>query len=219
MIEAFLGVGPVLMLLVLSEYLWRRERLRGERARKLIHVAAGVFIAFWPWFMPFRTIQLISLVMIVVILLSRKFNIFQGIHGVRRHTIGDVLFPVAVGLIASLAASKWVFAAALLHLGLADGMAAVVGDRLGKKNRYKLFGEFKSIAGSLTFLGFSVLIMIGLIIFGPAQFRSFYLPLITLLPVMATCMENLSIRGTDNIFVPLLLTLMLNQVAALGLLL
>lgn len=216
MTDVLLGISPVFILLVMSEYLWRTKRLRGERARKLVHVAAGIFIAFWPWFMSFRTIQLLSIGMIVVVLLSRAFNIFQGINGVRRRTVGDVLFPITVAIIAGIAASRWVFAVALLHLGLADGMAAVVGDRLGKKNRYKIFGEVKSIAGSLTFFGFSVLIMIGVVVFGPPVFKEFYAPIIVLLPVMAVSIENLSVRGTDNISVPLLVAIMLNQVALLS---
>ncbi len=215
MADVILGISPVFLLLVMSEYLWRTKRLRGERARKLVHVAAGTFIAFWPWFMSFRTIQILSMGMIAVILLSRVLNIFQGIHGVRRRTVGDILFPVTVALIASIAASEWIFAVAMLHLGLADGMAAVVGDRWGKNNRYKIFGEIKSVAGSLTFLSFSVLIMVGFVVFGPAVFREFYWQLLILLPLIATCVENLSIRGTDNIFVPLFVAMILNQVAEL----
>ncbi len=219
MADVFLGIGPVFLLLVVSEYLWRTKRLRGERARKLIHVLAGTFIAYWPWLMSFSMIQILSVGMIAVVLLSRVFNIFQGIHGVRRRTIGDVLFPVTVAIIAGVAASDWIFAVAMLHLGLADGMAAVVGDRFGKKNRYKIWGEAKSVAGSLTFLGLSVLIMGCLVLFGPALFKDFYWQLIVLVPLIATSVENLSVRGTDNIFVPLFVTLILNQIAELGMLL
>lgn len=219
MIDVLLGISPVFILLVLSEYLWRTHRLRGERARKLVHVAAGTFIAFWPWFMSFYQIQVISLVMVLVVILARRFNLFRGIYSVRRRTLGDIMFPFTVGILATLTQSEWIFAAALLHLGLADGLAAVVGDRLGKKNRYKIFGEVRSIAGSVTFLVVSILIMTAVISFGPDEFKGFYLPLLILLPIAATCIENLSVRGADNIFVPLFIALTLNQVSELSLLL
>lgn len=216
MIEALLGMSLIFVLLVAVEFLWRKRRLRGERARKLIHIAVGVFVAFWPWFMPLVEIQAISLTMLIIILFSRRFNVLKGIHSVRRRTIGDILYPVTIALVAGVADSRWIFAAAMLHLGLADGLAAVVGDRIGKKNRYKVLGEVKSIAGSLTFFVVSMVIMALVILAAPNEFGGFYLPLLTLLPVAATCIENLSVRGTDNIFVPLFVALMLNQVAELN---
>lgn len=211
------GAGMVFIVVVFSEFLWRTKRLRGERARKLVHIVVGMLVASWPWFMTFYQIQLLSLAMVVIVVLARMFNVFKGIYNVRRRTLGDVLFPFTIGILATLTSSKWVFAAALLHLGLADGMAAVVGDRAGKKNRYKVFGENRSVAGSLTFLVFSVMIMAGLVAFGPPEFGIFALPLITLVPLMATSAENLSVHGTDNIIVPLLIVVILNHVMRLGL--
>lgn len=199
------------MVIVLSESMWRRKNLRRERARKLIHIAVGVFAAFWPFFLPLYIIQTFSLAMLVTVLLSRQFNIFGGIHSVRRQTYGDVLYPIAIGLVATFAASPWIAAAALLHLGLADGMAAVVGDRSAKKSRYKVNGQIKSIPGSLTFLIFSFLILAGLLQFMPAGIKDFDLALALLLSLAATATENLSSKGTDNLFVPLLIVTVLNQ--------
>lgn len=218
MVQVLLSIGLILLILVISEKLWRTKHFRGERARKFIHIAAGVFIAFWPFFMSFGTIQLLSIAMLMVVLASRQFNIFKGIHGVRRHSIGDVLFPVSIGLVASITTSEWVFAAAILHLGLADGLAAVVGDRAAKKNRYKVFGETKSFNGSLTFWILSVLIISLVVAVSPNSASSYGLALILLLPVMATFFENVSVRGADNLTVPILVAVLLNQFVQMGLL-
>jgi len=201
----------------MSESLWRREQLRGERARKFIHIAAALVISIWPFFMSFRAIRFISVAMVAVILLSRWFNIFKGIHSVERRTMGDIFFPASVFVIAMITSSDWVFMAAILHLGLADGMAAVVGDR-ALKYRYKVFGESKSLAGSFTFWVFSVLITGFVVAFGPLHFVGFGPTILLLLPIAATAVESISVRGTDNLFVPLLVAAVLNQFVQIGLL-
>ncbi len=206
MIRPLFGVLGIFLILIVSEFLWRAKKLRGEKARKFIHISSGVFIAFWPFFMTFRDIQLISVAMVAVVALSRTFKVFKGVHGGHRKTMGDLIYPLTIGLIATAISSPWIFAVAILHLALADGMAAVIGDRWGKTNRYRVFGEVKSIAGTTTFLFFSILITSYITIAGPIEFRDNAVLLITFLPPLATATENLSIKGTDNFFVPLVVT-------------
>jgi dolichol kinase len=101
-----------------------------------------------------------------------------------------------------------VYAVALLHMSLADGLAAVVGDRYGHGSTYHIFGTKKSRLGTLTFLCVSLAILVA---FSVQQGVSLgiWLPLIA---AGATILENFAIRGLDNLLIPVFVALLLSAV-------
>jgi dolichol kinase len=171
----------------------------------------GIFAAFWPFFMSFRQIMLMAFVFVggvlaarSIPLLSRVFTIFGLIHLTGRKTLGELFFSLGIGLAAVLTDSKWVFAAAILHVGLADGLAAVLGIRYGGQHQYKVFGQVKSVAGNITFFIISLVITGTVIFLQPDSFKDIALPLLIGLPVLATMVETLAPFGSDNVFLALL---------------
>jgi dolichol kinase len=201
------AVGVVFLILVFSEYLSRYRGVHSELTRKLVHILVGMFVAFWPFFLSWRQIQLLSLLFLVAVLISIRLNIFGSIHAVSRNAVGEVLFAVVIGVLAFISDSPWVFAAAMLHLSLADGMAAVIGLAYGENNSYRIMGRTKSLAGSLAFFFTSLIIMIWYAWAGPADPSG----VIVWLPIVATVAENLSGEGTDNLVIPLLVALVLTS--------
>lgn len=202
-----LVVAVTFCILLGAEYLSRSKDIHAELTRKLVHVAVGSFVAFWPFFLSWRQIQLLSLAFFVVICLSIKFNIFRSIHAVKRSIIGELLFAVVIGLLATIASNEWVFMAAMLHLSLADGLAAVVGIGWGDNNSYRVFGRMKSLAGSVAFLitSFCILAAYGLFAGSATSFAT-----LLWLPFLATAVENLAVQGTDNLVMPLAIALVLS---------
>lgn len=209
MTKPFLAILIVLLILLLSEVLWQTKRLQGERARKFVHMMVGTFVAFWPFFLSWPTIQLLSGAFLVVVLLTKRFLVFRAIYAVRRRSWGEALFALGIGLTAAITKSEWVFAAAILHLSLADGMAAVVGSKWGKPRRNGFFGHYKTVLGTATFWAVSVIIISGLLVVGDAGFPAGMWPMIIWLPVAATILENNSSRGLDNIILPVFVALVL----------
>jgi phytol kinase len=213
MVWPLLSVLLIFVLLCMSESLWRAGLVRGERGRKLVHITVGTFIAFWPFYMSFQTIQLLSLAFLLTILISQKYHIFHAIHAVKRRTWGEVLFAVSIGMIASLTSSSWIFAAAVLHMSLADGLAAIIGITYGKTNRYEVFGQTKSVAGTGTFIVVSFLLVLGFLAVSPSGFQQLAVPFVVVwVPIAAAILENTSIMGTDNITVPLVVVTVLTFV-------
>jgi len=196
----------MLATLLLAEYLSLKKNLHSELSRKFVHVTVGTFAAFWPFFLTWGQIQLLSVIALAGMITSLKLNLFQSMHNVTRATYGEILSVVAVGTLAFLVHDPWVFAAAMLHLSLADGLAAVAGLAWGRGNTYRVLGLAKSVAGTATFFIISVLIMVAYQLFSGNE-----LPLTTLalLPVVTTVAENLSGPGTDNLIIPLLVALVL----------
>ncbi len=203
LLPILLASVPILVILVASQRLWNNKQLRGERARKFVHILAGTFIAFWPFFLDWELIQLLSLLLLVVTALSYRFNIFKAIHGVERRTWGEMLFALAIGVVALLAPNRAIFCAAVLHLALADGVAALVGGKYGRKNSYMVFNLAKSIAGTMAFYGISVVIISIVVFANYDMYEETAFAVLLWIPALAALLENISPRGLDNMIVPM----------------
>jgi phytol kinase len=207
MIPLILTILVVFAALVINEWWWR-DRTHGEISRKAVHILVGTFVAFWPLFLTWRQIEVLSLAFIVVVSVSQKFQLFRAIHSVQRPTWGELFFGLSVGLVAFATHSPAIYAVALLHMSLADGFAAIGGVKFGASNAYMIFGARKSIAGSLTFAAVSTVIMVS---FALQQHTGFH-PSFVLLVVAATLLENLAVRGLDNLLIPLLVAFVLSRI-------
>lgn len=204
MLAVIACLAGVLAILVFSEILWKQKILNGEYHRKFVHIVVGVFVAFWPWLISWRAIQLIALAMVVVILLDRR-PIFHSNAPVKRRTYGNLLYAVAIFLCALLTNQKIYFAIAILHLSLADGFAAIIGEKFHKRWGYKIFHYTKTVFGSMTFWMASVFILgAGLLFAYDLIGYKQYVILVLALPPILTIIENAGgFWGTDNVLVPL----------------
>lgn len=203
------GIG---ILLVLSEYLWRKNLIHGEYGRKFVHILSGIYIASWPFFMSMWAIQILAVAALLVVVLSRRFKVFHAIHDIKRFTAGEVLYPVGVFIAAGLSHAAWVFSVAILFVALADGMAAVIGKKYSAKNSsYHIFGAKKSLVGSLGYIIFAyIAILIGYFIGGKQTMLAAPFAIFLLLPLLCTLLEAVSVYGTDNITAPLAVVFVLN---------
>lgn len=204
-----LTILTVFALLVFNEIWWRTHSKPTELSRKFIHITVGCFVAFWPFILTWNQIIFLSTAFVVVVLVSKYLHIFRAIHSVQRPTWGELFFALAVGLVAMVTHHKGVYAAALLQMSLADGLAAIVGMRYGKNNQYKVFGSTKSVVGTLTFFVISTALLLGY-----AQFAVNDITLMYILALAATTslLENIGVYGLDNLLVPLFIAFALNAV-------
>lgn len=196
----------VFTFLIANELWWRKHTAHSELSRKFIHLTVGSFVAFWPYFLSWHEIVYLSVAFLVGVGLSKYFRVFQAIHSVQRPTWGEVLFAAAVGIITLITHDKAIYAASLLQMSLADGMAAVVGTRYGNRVKYSIFGYTKSVLGTMTFFVISLLILIGFSHFSHANLGA---TRIVGIGAIASLIENFAIRGLDNLFVPVAVALLL----------
>jgi phytol kinase len=196
----------VFILLCASEVLWRFHHLHPEYVRKFVHITVGSLVAFWPFFLTRREIVALSVAFIAVLATAKYLNIFRAIRSVQRPTWGEAFFAIAVGSLTDITHDAWIYAAALLHMGLADGLAAVLGTRFGRRTRYSVFGSEKSIVGTLAFLGVSSLILVGYATFAHADVSAWFMVIVA----GAGLLENIMGRGSDNLVVPVYVAVCLN---------
>lgn len=195
----------VLVILLLAEFIRLKQRKATEGQRKFVHILVGCLAAGSPYLLEWWQIQALGVMMLAVVLFAKHFGIFRSIFGVKRHTWGELLFALVFIMVPALTHDPAVFALAMLHMSLADGFAALLGIRYGKSSQYKVFGNTKSLVGTMTFF----IISLGLI----ATYSYLATPLavhqIALLALLATTLENVGVRGFDNFLVPLAIVLIL----------
>lgn len=203
-----LSLAGVMLILYFAERGSRAKHLHPELTRKFVHVTVGTFVAFWPFYLPWRVIAGISLLFFIIIVVSMRFEILHSIHAVQRTTKGELLFALAIGVLALLATNKWVFMASMLNLSLGDGIAALVGILKGEGNEYKILGHTKSKAGTIAFLTTSFVVSIVYLLFSGAGFS---LVTLFIVPIAAAITENVAINGTDNLAIPVVVALFLTN--------
>ncbi len=204
MLATILGM---LAVLVANEWWWH-GKTHGELSRKFVHLTIGTFVAFWPLYLSWTQIQLLSLAFVFSVLVSQYFQVFRAIHSAQRPTWGEVFFGVAVGLTALMTHQPAIYAVALLHMSLADGLAAIVGTNYGRSNSYKILGMHKSVVGTATFALVSLLLLITFGLYKDIT-PGLWLPLAVL---GSTLMENVAVKGLDNLLVPVFVAVVLGLV-------
>ena len=203
-----LTVLAVFIILLGSEWWWRKRITHSEFSRKFVHITVGSFVAFWPFFLSWNEIRLLSLSFLIIIGISKYLHVFKAIHSVQRPTLGELYFALAVGLLTYVTQNEWIYMAALLQMSLADGFAAVMGVRFGKQS-YLMFSHRKTLVGSLTFFVTSLLILVAYGHFADVHLSTMF---IIAAAALAAVIENFAVAGLDNLLVPLVIAVLLTRV-------
>lgn len=214
MINVLICIGGLVAILLSAEVMFRAKLLSGEYLRKYVHILGATFIAFWPWLVSWRTIQILGLLMGIIYWANQRLKVLHEDGYVKRKTEGEILFAMTVVLLPLATHNELFFAIAILHMALADGLAAVVGTSFKNPHKYKVFGMKKSVYGTFAFWFTSTLILsIGLLFAGTTFTMQNYLIAITVLPLVLAALENLSPWGADNLTVPLVTVVALNALS------
>lgn len=200
--KIFVLIGLIyIAFFVLMELVAALIHLQIETSRKLIHITAGITVAFLPYVLSFQEIIYLSLLFVLLMTISRQKNLFSSIHSVSRYTYGEIYFPAAVCIMAAFFPTKLLFGYGILIMSISDGLASLVGQRLGKRN-YKFFNANKSYLGSFVFflssiaIGFMVFLVAGL----PINILS--ISFIFIFAIILTAAEASLSFGLDNLILP-----------------
>lgn len=216
MILLIISLAAIFTVLVVTEYIWRKKIVSPETARKTVHIIVGVIVASWMFYLSQLAIVLLGIAMFTVVGISKRFAIFHAIHSVKRKTFGELYFAIGIVLAALLTNSPWIFAAAILHVSLADGLAGLVGSASKKPLGYWVFKHFKSVQGTATFFIVSVVIFMAAIYFDPLEIPNIALPIVAVFSLLIALIENVSPYGSDDLIVPVAVIAILESVSLLS---
>ena len=186
------------------------EKKGKEASRKFIHIMLGNwwFIAMY-YFTNVFFFFFLPATFIIINYLSYKKDIIKVMERDQQDGLGTVYYAVSLFIlvIVSFGICKTPSLGLIPNLVMAygDGFAALLGKAI-KSKKYKLGDSKKSTAGSITMMIIST-ILIGayLAFWHPTAFWATpHWPLISVLIGFAiTAIEAISVKGTDNITVPL----------------
>lgn len=194
--------GAALVVLALAE-LVRKLGGAPELARKTAHVGSGMVVVSFPYlFASAVTVALLATSFVLVITVSHRMGSLKGVHGVERKSLGAFAFPVVVALLFVLARGNPAhYVIPMLVLALADAAAALVGTSYGSVH-YHALGERRSLEGSVAFLVVTFIVVhVPLQLYGLAP-RADTVLIAAGVALVATAVEAISVRGLDNLFVP-----------------
>ena len=206
----YLGVIGIITFTVQLFFHWRL--IVGEYSRKLIHILTALWMATWQFQLTQLEITNLCIALFVAILFAKQYKWFNSIFGVNRSTHGELFFVAGIAFANLVFANPMVYALAVANLGLADGLAAIVGTQYGKQ-KYNVFGATKSLIGMFT--SFVVAVITGTVFWIFAiDFHPGLLFMVT--HVVATSavisgLEFVSFKGLDNITIPLATGLLYNN--------
>ncbi|MDR2514227.1 MAG: hypothetical protein LBD02_03340 [Christensenellaceae bacterium] len=195
----------VAAVLFASGLLASRLSLGAETLRKMVHIGvsnwwliAGRFFHS-PWMA-----ALVPLLFIVLNAMPERLPRLKTLQNISDKTRkGTIYYPLSLAILALLCfgplKSPALGAFGVLCMGYGDGLAAVIGQRLGRL-RFRVFGAEKSVAGCAAMLLLSLLAC-----FFTSLFYGLALPLHipVILAVFALVLELFTPFGLDNLTVPL----------------
>lgn len=186
--EAFLIFGTIFLFLDLSvELLKRKLKIDPEITRTGLHVISTLITATLPFYMTRNYIVALSLVFTLFLIFSKKLNILTAIHGVKRKTVGELIYSLSIGVAALLFLPGNLngYLVSIIILAISDPLANVLGERI--KSKELVFG--KTVAGTTAF--FVSALVIALAFLSPG--------LAVGVAVLTTLTELYSKNGYDNL--------------------
>lgn len=203
---------PFVALFALAEWLYRKQAVQAEHTRRLVHVGTGLLTMLFPvWLTAWWQAAVLCGAFLIVLIISKKWDFLESIHGVARKTLGTVLYPIVVALVfifyqyVSIQFTNfqpyYYFYMPVLIMAFADPAAAIAGRWYQKKQAYQ---SSKTVIGSLIFFGVAFAIAVLLTqIFAAPGLSAFVFLLVVSLAFFTTLAERCSRNGWDNFFIPL----------------
>jgi phytol kinase len=202
--RAALVVAALLLLFAAAEG-WRHWGAPpAEWTRKFVHLSGGLVAASFPWiFGSPVTVLALGALFAAALWGARRLRLLPSVHGIERRSEGALYYPLAVCLLFLIGHGRPVFyLIALFVLVISDTLAALLGSAYGRWT-YAVESGHRTLEGSAAFFLTTLL--------------SVHLPLLLLtdmdraasvliglqIALLVTAFEAISLRGNDNLIVPL----------------
>ena len=184
-----------------------------EASRKFIHIMlANWWIIAMIFFDNMWIAGILPALFIIINYASYKFDIIKSMErdddSGEEKTLGTVFYAVSllieVILCFGFFKNTIIGLVGILVMGYGDGFAAIAGKSI-KSKEFTILGGKKSLAGCSTMFIISLIIISCALAYFNIQF--WYIKSI-IIALVATIFEAISVKGTDNLTVPIITTLM-----------
>ena len=189
------------------------EKKGKEVTRKYIHIMlSNIWFISMAFFDNYIIAAILPMLFVIINSLSYKFNLIKIMEREdKKEGIGTVYYAISLTVLSLVTfyINKPILALpGILIMGYGDGLAAVIGQKVKSKS-FNILGSTKSIAGSATM--FIVSLIISILIFSFIGIEYLILKAF-LIAIIATILEAISVKGLDNITVPLIITVIVANI-------
>lgn len=194
----------ILIILISAKIFGKSEK---EASRKYIHIMLS---NWWIIAMVFFDTPIFACILpglfIIINFISYKFNLIKEMEREKEEQdgLGTVYYAISLFILAYLTFgplnNTLIGLCGIIVMGYADGMAAIIGKAV-KSPKFSIGKTTKTLAGCLTMLIITFIIVSGFLVFNNVEFWFFKAIFISLI---ITGVEAVSIKGTDNLTVPLI---------------
>ncbi len=196
--------------MLIAEAAYRLFKVPTEWSRKIAHVGSGIVALSYPDFIQNHFIILALTVSFTIILYTcKKMGWFPSIFSVGRKSYGELLFVWSSWLLFWLyqyTGENIYFYLPFSVVVFADPMAALIGKSFPVKV-YSIFNHNKSFGGSLAF--FIVTFILSYYFLTMTAWSHNILFISILHSIVLTLVEAVSVKGWDNLSIPLVSVLFL----------
>ncbi len=204
-IGAIIQAGLFALIIFMAEVWARCGNPAPETMRKFVHLNCGLACLLFPFVVKSPYVVLgMSAAFSLLFVIGKKVDILRCLNSVKRQSRGSEYYPFAIAIIFAISRGYlWLYISSVLILAVADAFAALIGKKYGAI-RYKVADSEKSLEGSLFFwiIAFLAIQLPMLLLSGLPPVTCILTAL--LVSFMLTCVEAVSVRGSDNIFVPVI---------------
>lgn len=169
-------------------------------SRKFLHIMVGNILFILPLFTSREIITFLAAA--PFILLTFVISPYSPLKIKNRvsasgHGFGLVYYAISWTILAFFFYNQpWIIAVGIAAMSYGDGMASLVGEKIGK-TKYNLTGDTKSLEGSLTMF-LVLLVTLGVVLFYYDKLPSSYMVIVAV-ALVATVFEGITPKGLDNL--------------------
>jgi phytol kinase len=197
------------LLMIFNEVVYRRLGLTGEVTRKFAHLTATLSAISFPFlFTDHWYVLTLAIIFFIVLLLSRRTQLLNSINAIERDSFGSFLLPAAIYLtflVSHQLDDLQLYILPMLVLAISDPAAGIMGINVKRFNhRIRIFSwePQKTWLGSLAFFVSSFIISLLVLYHTRLHFDLVTFGLAMIIALVSTIIEMISVRGTDNLFIP-----------------
>ena len=179
-----------------------------EISRKFVHIMlCNIWIIYLIFIDSLVVACILPALFIVINTLSYKFKLIKSMEREENDGFGTIYYAISILLVTIFTYSlkkPMLGLSGILTMGYGDGFAAIIGQTV-KSPKFKIGNTTRSLAGSLTMFIISLVIsIITLNLLG----TNYWIVKSVGIAFVSMVIEGISIKGIDNITVPLIVTLL-----------
>ena len=204
------SLAYISIVLAMATAIAKMSKGASESSRKFVHILLGNWVFFTPLFTELWAVIIVPVIFIFVNTLSLKHNIISAMER-DDDSLGTVYYPISMVLLSGagfMLGWRTLPFIGLLTMAYGDGLAAVVGQKFGKRRPFS-FAPEKSIEGSSMVLIVSFIVTaVCLYSFqGTGTLRTVSIGMIIFISILtsivSTFIELTGEKGCDNLTLPI----------------